>query len=388
MRVRKGRIMNSKQLKISVDTPIYMLLVGMLAIQIATPLRINLIASFGTWIIVIATIAAFMMALFTQKIKGWYLLNIVVLVVCVLASMVCTFVWEYQGIVAAVSFLEIPLLVTAYSECKKKKIQKAIYTSYIILSIYYQYISVTPYAHIYYTKYGEVKMDFMTLGYANPNETAMYLTVCFFILVTLFLKLKNKITKFFVMLDILLISRLIFLTLSRTAILLMVLFIGICVVFRKKHLPSYIRRICFIAPILFLILTFLQRTLGTELLVLGETIETGRIDLYKSVFEKMNVLTVMFGQYDFYFVNLHNALWCIFATIGIVGTIVFYLLLYKRICEIHFRSCKANRIEVKSALSGLLCIVAYTSTEAAFLSTGGTFAVAFISLYLLSIVEA
>ena len=169
--------MSSKQIRIGFETPIYLMLIGMMAIQIAKPLRINFIVSMGTWMIIISTVVAFVLAVMLRKIRDQYLFNIIVLGVCVCASIAASFVWRYQEIVSALSFLEIPILMASYEKSKEKNVKKTIYACYIILSVYYSLISLTPLANIYYTEYGTTQMNFMTLGYSNPNETAMHLIV-------------------------------------------------------------------------------------------------------------------------------------------------------------------------------------------------------------------
>ena len=372
-------LQNFRQLKIGVETPIYVMLMGMLAIQIATPWRVSAIMSLGTWMIIISIMISFFLALITRKIDNLSLAMLAALAVFLCVSVILSFSLKYQNLVAALSFLEIPLVMTTYSRCRDKNVRRAIYVSFIFLSIYYQIISFTSVANIYYTEYGSKQMKFLTLGYDNPNETAMHLLVCFFVLMIFLGELKNIFAKIFLIADIVMILRLVFLTMSRTSYLVVIFFVIVYIFFKKIPLPRFTELIFFCLPLVFVIITYLFRVAGIDISFLGETFDTGRVDIYTSVFENFDILIFLFGKYDFLFSNLHNGFVSIFATIGIIGVIAFYVFLYIKIRSI--RNYIDDRFTQKMAFVGLLCMVAYTSTEAAFLTAGGTFAVAFLSVY-------
>lgn len=373
------------RLMISVEAPVYVMLIGMIAIQIATPLQINFIVSLGTWLILFATIMAFIGTLIKQKVNRRDFLHIIFLVMCVLFSMAYSFFVNYQYMVVAFSFLEIPLLMTSYSKCHVKNILRIIYACFILLSIYYIFLSFTPVSHIFYTEYGYKQMEFLTLGYNNPNETAMYLFVCIIILTALFNTLKKKSMKFLISIDIVLVVRLLILTLSRTAFLMLFIFMIATFSFKRCSIPNYVRILCLVAPFLFLIITFVHTSLRGNINFLLESIETGRYDIYITVFDDINLLSFLFGKYAFQFKNLHNSYWSIFATIGLLGITVFVSFLNTKIRDI--QNALKDRIDSKIALMGLMSIIVYTSTEAAFLTVGGTFAASVVCVYLICIFE-
>lgn len=371
------------KLKIGFETPIYMMLCGMVAIQMATPLHLYSICSLGTWLIILSTMLSFALAIMTRRIDERYLFCIIVLALTVFSALFISFAFEYKSLVSALSFLEIPILMTTYSNNQIKSVSKAIYFIFLTLSFYYLFISSTSLSHILYTEYGEQQVEWLTLGYNNPNETAMHLIVCFFVLFILFVDVKYIIAKALVAIDIVLIVRLIVLTTSRTAILMVAVFLFVTVIFRKRQVSDFVNLIFFSMPVLFLILIFTLITAGLDFSFLGEAVDTGRGRIYSNVLQKTNLLNFFFGDYSYGFKNLHNSIWSIYATIGIGGTITFIIFMYSRIRQI--KKSMGNGITSKIALLGVLCIVAYTATEAAFFTAGGTYAVAFFSLYLLCI---
>ena len=186
----------SSRVRLSIETPIHLMLVGMMSIQIAYPIRINALVSLGTWMIVAAALMAFALAVVKQRINDRYLFNIIILSICVLLSLIFSFSWSYQDVVVAFSFIEIPLFLAAYPKVRERSVVRKIFACYIVLSIYYLVLSFSTLSNIYYTQYGSKTMGFLTLGYNNPNETAMHLFACFIILVAMLSNLKNRFARF------------------------------------------------------------------------------------------------------------------------------------------------------------------------------------------------
>lgn len=377
------RFWGGRYVRINAETPIYIMLIGMMVIQLFIPLRISFMVSLGIWAIFASSIFSFVVAGIPRKKNNQYLFIVLVMILNIFFSMLCAFALSYRGLVVALSFLEIPLFMAAYPNINNSSIRKAVYRCFVILSVYYIILSFTSLSNIYYMKYGVRQMEFLTLGYNNPNETAMYLFACLIVLVSLWFELKTFATKVFLAVDIALILRLLWLTLSRTGVLLGVLFLVLTLCFRKNRIPNFVRNISVMIPLVFLFLTL---TLNEWLLnwnVLGEQVETGRGAVYGRVIENLDLLAILVGRYNFYFENLHNAFWTIFATIGIFGTALYWGFMNSKFRVIQ-NQIKVNDVG-KVALIGLLCIFVYTSTEAAFLTSGGTFAAMFISIYLLSV---
>ena len=275
--------------------------------------------------------------------------------------------------------------MVAYPEVNNENIRKTIYRCFVILSIYYIIVGFTSLANVYYTKYGERYMDFYTLGYNNPNETAMYLFACLIVLVSMWAELKTIAAKVFVIIDVILVGRLLWLTLSRTGALLSAIFLVLVICFWKIKVPKFVRVAAILIPLIFLFVTFIFDELLVYWSVMGETLETGRADIYVKVLDKMNAIRFLVGGYEFNFKNLHNAFWTVFATIGIFGAGAYFWLVTAKLGDIHRRINEGG--VGKIALIGLLCIFIYTSTEAAFLTSGGSFAAVVIAIYLLSVFD-
>lgn len=376
---------SSKQSKMSQEISVYLMLIGLFLIQVANPLRVDSLVSLGTWLIVISAFFSFAMAIIEKRTDNKCFLYCVILAIAVLLSVVLLFSVEYQTIVVAVCFMEIPFFFASFNKCNSKSIVRAIYACFVLLSIAYNIFSTMPIAHIYYDEYGQRQMKFLTLGYNNPNETAMYLFSCIIVLVVLCSKLKSHLLQLTVLVDIVTLLRLLILTQSRTAMLGCSIFIIWILFFQKWAQSKYARRLSLLVPLFFVLLSFLNQTWDLKFNVLSENIDTGRSDIYMRALKNANLFHLIFGQFSFQFQNLHNAYWSIFATIGIVGFGAFFLLLNLKLYEI--QKMIQGGMKTSIALIGLFSITIYTSTEAAFFTAGGAFATAVISIFLLCIFD-
>lgn len=373
-----------RDIKIEAETLIYVILFGMMAIQIALPLRIYSLVSLGTWSIVISSIVAFLMRMRISVEKN--MLMVMALTWVVVMSMLCSSTLSYKGLVASISFLEIPLLISSYPEVQHgEKIRKAVYVCFVLLSVFYIALSFTHFSNIYYTDYGERYMSFLTLGYNNPNETAMYLFVCMIVNSCLFMESHKLITKLFSAFLIVSIVVLIWRTLSRTSLVVCILYIFLLLCCRKKKIPSFIHTISFIIPSAFFVITIVFNEALMNYTLWGESIETGRMDIYMNFLNELNGWKILIGWYPVCFENLHNAILTIFATIGIFGTGIYIFFLNTKLRYL-LSYIDAMSVE-KYSLLGLYCILIYMSSESAFLISGGAFAVMVISVYLLSITD-
>lgn len=376
------RINGEQKIHVNMNTPIYFSLFGMLLIQVFMPLNITSVVSLGVWIIVIASLGAFGKILL-QKNSTYKIISLIALCVVILIAFIRNFDFAYNNIVVAGCFLEVPFFLMAYGYVKSINIRKVIYSFHILLSLYYLLLWVSPLAYIYHTDYGDRKMGFLTLGYLNPNETAMYLLECAIVLISLLIYEKSKIKKLIVIVDAILISYMIVLTQSRTCLCILVFIIICVIVFFKKKIPNWLVGVTLSIPFIYLIVIINFPQITNKYLIMGDNLQNGRYDIYFNFLDSVDSVGILIGDFSWKFQNLHNGVLCIFATIGVIGAILFFYLFYRKIKEVHQYVCLNSGDKV--AMLGLLGIVLCTSTEAAFVSAGSAFAVMVISVYLLAI---
>ncbi len=371
-----------RYITIDAETLIYIIIFGMMAIQFALPFRVYSIVSLGTWCIFFSSVFAFILRIIRGIDKNVF--SVIVLAIILFISMICSFSVSYENFTSAFSFLEIPLIICAYPKLKNsRRIRKLLYGCYSLLAVLYIVLSFMSISNIYYDEYGEKYMDFMTLGYNNPNQIAMYLFINIIVLGILFFDSKKIITKIFSAIMICILVALVLGTLSRTSFVVSVFYIIGLVYFRKKRIPSALRIASFVIPIAFFFLTIVFHKLMSSLMLFGEKIETGRFEIYVNFLKELDLIRFLFGWYPFQFNNLHNAFLTIFSTAGLLGLGIYIEFLNSKLR--YLQSCQRKNGAEKYSVFGLCCILIYMSAESAIMVSGGAFAVMFVSVYLLGI---
>ena len=114
--------------------------------------------------------------------------------------------------------------------------------------------------------------------------------------------------------------------------------------------------------------------------IMGENIFNGREDMFDDYFRKLDGFTLLFGDFWGYeFGNLHNAYLSIVATAG-VGTLILYMRMLKK--HVHENYVLGfDRFYERVAFFGFLCVILYSSTEAAGLLGGTNYAFMNLSVF-------
>lgn len=361
---------------------IYLLIFSLFLILVCEPFGLSSILSLGVWIAFISTILVLIVSIVEGRIykSPITVFTVLVLIISVF-SIIISNQLSYKSIVSLLSFLEIPLFILSLNTISSVKIEKIIYKSFIVISIFLIILSFLPVAHIFENIYGVSYLDFLTLGYGNPNKTGMILFGCFAVLISYINYETKTIRKIFVLADAVYISLMIFWTQSRASIVITVLLIIFSFISNKKII-RIICNICYIAPIVFApIFIFFPKQL-MQSYFLGETLDTGRLSIYLNVFNNMNIKNFLIGNYAYQFGNLHNLYISVFATIGILGVILFALLYFNILKKI---SCSYHSASNKIALLAFSLFLLHSSVEAAMFLSGSSYAAIIILLYILSI---
>ncbi len=354
----------------------YVSLFAMLLILVSQPWGWTTPMSVGTWIIFIAAIYDFLKALrmrFTRP-SALILFTILLLSFC---SLLAAARMTYRFLVALFCFWEIPIFLQFSTKDVSKKFVERIYHIFLALSLYYMVLFFTPVANVY----GNDFLLTLTLGYSNPNQTGMYLLVCFFILFSATSYYKRPIVRFIYSGAAILIGLLIFGTGSRACILLALAYTVYYIFFSKNSWPvltTILTKIAFWVPIAVFIFIMFFTNLSRDLQFMGETFETGRFSIYSRVFENYSFLKFLLGDFARYrYDNLHNAYLSVFATSGIIVAIFFVIFLRNRFLEIHQRVIHRHQ---QLAYMGLVMLVVHMSIEAAFFTAGSVYAISVMSL--------
>ncbi len=354
---------------------------AMMGILLALPYQNNRLISFGTY--AIAGCAVIMCARYfiehlqyvpSEEIAFWGLA-----VICVISVLVARAV-SFASIVSVICFLEIPMFMLCAKETMTKKPAIIFLWVQYILSFYYIYLSRTDKANYYIGFYGTSTIDELTLGYRNPNETAMYLFTCFLSLLIAFLFYKRFILRLMFGINAVMIFRLVWLTESRAGIVSCILVI--IAIFLIKWVPvgKFVTKIAIAVPWVMVAAIYFFNDALVDIHFLGSSVETGRINVFDQVFKNINFFKFLFGDFLRHtFDNLHNVYISIFGTIGIFGVLLYSSYLSNSLLSQSNRTI--HNISEKMAYVGILLFVIYSSVEATFFVGGSAFAMCFIGVY-------
>lgn len=361
---------------------IYSLIVSLLMILFFEPFAVTFFTGLGVWVAFIAIVLIVIVAAIEKRIyKTPITVCTVLFAVIAVFSIIISNQMSYKSIVMLMSALEIPLFMLSVSRLSSERLTKCIYKTFVLISLFFIALSFTSLAHIFKNEYGVSQQEFLTLGYGNPNKTGMLLFACFAVLLSYLFSEDNLIKKLLLTADAAYILVLIFQTLSRACTIIAVLLLIFSFVKSKKIINVFAKACC-IVPLIFAPLFILFPTQIMQSKILGETLDTGRLSIYLNVLKNMTVKNFIIGNYTYQFSNLHNVYITVFATVGVIGVVLFAVLYF------FINSKLSTTYDDKQSKVAFLAISLYalhSSVEAAMFLSGSLYATIIILLYVLCI---
>ena len=113
--------------------PLAFILAGFLLIQIFNPFDVNVMISAGTWIIVLSCVAVFLRQIAPKRRITTDILVLYTLILINLLSMLIRRRFSYASIVSVGCFLEIPIIMCAYTEAQEVLTKRTIYYIFCLL---------------------------------------------------------------------------------------------------------------------------------------------------------------------------------------------------------------------------------------------------------------
>ena len=288
-----------------------------------------------------------------------------------------------DNLMATIGFLLLPMMLcyAAFFEIDERA-KTVVCTSAILYSVLFIWLYHSDKRHVFEGPYGIEQVEAVTLGYANPNQTAMYLFLCVVTLFCAFFYFKSRLLKLLVAADGCYILWILQQTESRTAILLFAMFAVLALLMRKRDIPSFIIGLSVLLPVIYILLIPLIANSGYEISFMGENIFTGRENIFDRYFQSLNIVSLFFGNMnEFQFANLHNGYIAVAASVGAI-TCLSYIVCIKTSL---IGNCPDEHTPTyaRVAFFAFLCVIAYTSSEAAFLVGGSNFAFMVFSIVVL-----
>ena len=243
----------------------------------------------------------------------------------------------------------------------------AICCSFVFIDLYY-----SDYRQYYEGPYGGVELDVVTLGYANPNQTAIYLFSCATVLFTSVFYFKSNLFRLLVFLDGCYISWILFQTESRTAMAMLVVFGVFIFLLRGKSVSKRLVDIAILTPVIYLVFFVVLALLQKSVTFLNVDIFNGRDVLYSNYLNRLTFLTALFGDLNRYmFQNMHNGYVAIAASAGVVSCFAYAFCL--RACAMGNRPAKDAPAYMRVSFIAFLCMIMYTASEAAYFVGGSVY---------------
>lgn len=359
-------------------------LIGICLILYGHPSNNEGIVSMGTLLIAFSNFTCFCVWLLTdngQKRDAFNKFFLIFLFLWCLIAVAFTGHMNYGSVVSVLTFMQLPIYVLLADRVKVKNIKKYVYIVFGLFFLYFVNLSHSSIAYRYKDMYGYVNLTSLTLGYNNPNETAIYLFVFYIILLSGFFYFKKKLIKIMLLGETVYAWYLILLTECRTVLLLSTVIGIISFITKKIKITPVMLRIVFVFPIIFTIILIQTPEIAT-IQFLGDNLDTGRYIIFSRFLRELNISMFLFGDFaSTQFANMHNAFISIVSTIGILGLLLFLAVMYGKYKEL------CNKIYLKKdkivIVLGLLSIILYSSVEAALLVSGSIFATLVFILFVL-----
>jgi len=171
----------------------------------------------------------------------------------------------------------------------------------------------------------------LTLGYDNPNQTAMYLLITMIILYCAFHYYTNKIARFLILIDIIYMARLLYQTSSRTSIIIGLLITAIIMIKKKNTIPNFMVVIILLLPaVVMFVYPFLYDRGWIYIFEFGgKTDYASRSYIFSSVLSSVKD-RILFGDFGTnQLQNVHNGTLSVYSSLGLAGLLLFYIYYFK-----------------------------------------------------------
>lgn len=346
----------------------------------AIPQKNMLLMMLSNRTMVFMWIAAAVLLLFKNGVRG--MVGTITMLLLAALSLIITASEPTQQVgssfSALLNFIVLPLMLVFFAFCAVDEFTKQmlLFTN-IVLSVLFIYLSRTRMAYRFDGPYFTIYTGDLSLGYPNPNQTAMYLFICALNLMVGCFYFKGSIIKILCAADFLYMLFLIEKTKCRTSLLLIIVFLVLVCVHK---IPKVLIDIAVVIPLFYMLAARVAFPYFGKIRFMGENLFNGREEIYERYFENLDVLKFFFGDFaKFKFDNLHNAYISIAATVGSVVLLLYILMLRKHMLQNY--NLEIHKGYERVAYIGFLCIILYSSTEAAGLIGGTNYAFMNISLF-------
>lgn len=359
----------------------YLTLISNLVIYIAQPLDISILNTLASRSFMLCNLVSFIFVI-NLSLRHYvpYKTHQIVIIVFMICFSFISYLFDsncglYDYIIRLWCYLALPFyfLYIDYLKPNKSMINFAFIVTFLV-SINFILLSLSKYKYAGYEAFIGTHSAWLTLGYENPNQTAMYLLITIIILYCALSYYRNKLARILILSDIIYMAVLLFKTSSRTSIVIGVI-VTVIILFKKKYyISKYIVIGILLLPAIFMFLyPYLYKNGWIFLFQFG-----GKTDYSSRSIIFLNVLLslknkFLFGAFGTYQLkNIHNGTLSVFSSLGLVGLVLFYIYYFRAYFNIFKNSIKSKTALI--SLIGLLAVFIHACTESAFIVGGSMYA--------------
>lgn len=277
-------------------------------------------------------------------------------------------------IMGILGFIEMPLAIMLMDrvDYNARNTRFVLYIN-ILIAIVFSALSVSGYA------YSGI-LDSLYLGYSNPNTTAIYLMLNQAILIIFLPMLKNIILKYFVIGLCLYEEYLIYLTDSRTCLIVSIIIVFYYFFAKKIKVPKWLISVSIFLPVAFLLIYSNMYANGKfmDLQILGKEFYSGREAFFLEQLARLSENYVFGDVRQHYFTNMHNGPLTIMASCGILGYILWFLFYFWTLRRYYDGARNKSQF---IALVAILGVFIHSSSEAALIVGGAHYSIIVATFY-------
>lgn len=374
-KVNMTRLGNAKSIGFFVELGIYLTLVCNFFILWGNSQDISLFVSWPTRLMVtyifVLALALFLHNTTNRKataIDAWF-------VALALYSAVCFAIRMAPGqLVSYMCFAMLPACIALYRRTENiRRVKKIVYLANCVYALLFLWLSTKPNSHDFMGEYGIEVLDELTLGFANTNETGIYLMLSFFIMLSSVFFWKKWWQKAGALILSASLWELMRQTDCRIAIVLATVAAVVVFLQRIFKLGGITRRIVLLLPAIMFVATMLFPETVDSLSLMGEDLDTGRYGLYQVFFSRFDISGILVGNVPgFAGGNLHNSYLSVVAGYGVITTVLYVILLGVALREQQENAKKSEA--AYAAYIGILCVIAHGIAEGTLLIAGTVYA--------------
>lgn len=228
--------------------------------------------------------------------------------------------------------------------------------------------------------YSDEIIGSLSLGYANPNATAIYLLMNIALLMLYTVRIQKLIPKLFVYALCTYLLYLLYETHSRTCLVAAVLIVAYILVAPKWKLPKILLPIFMLIPLVFLFFYAEMYKTGkyTDLTILGKEFYSGREGYFVKMLDNLKAYWLVgdVGQHPFE--NMHNGPLALLSSGGVIGYLLYLQFTGNTIR--HYYQGKVTHTQTV-ALIVIFAAFIHSCSEAALVVGGANYSIVMATFY-------